>query len=203
MKYWWLCCLLAGLAIGAEESREWTDVKGRKLKGTLVAKDELNAEVLMKNGRKVKIPLKKLSEADQEYVAKADVHPDPEIEVRTSRATGDGGKYDFDIRAIEATIEKTHERPYTLVVIWLGKRTSNVGIFLSEEFKVERDHVKKKFEVTYDWKTYADNDHAKDYSGYVVGLLDESGGTPRWVTHAVSMKPYVRFLDEYLETRGN
>ncbi|MEP4078258.1 hypothetical protein [Haloferula sp.] len=194
-------CLLISLVCGAEQVREWTDIKGRKLTGTLVGKDDLNAEVLLKGGRKAKLPLKNLSKEDQAYVAEADVHPDPILEVRTSKATGDGGKYDFDIRAIEVTLEEMHERSYKVVVIWLGRDGSKTGIFLSEEAPISENVVRKKFDVTYDWKSHADNDYARDYSGYAVGLLKEAEGGGHWVAKAVSMKPYTRFLDQYLAER--
>lgn len=186
---------------GAEKSREWTDSQGRTLTGTLVGKDDLHAEVLLKNGKRAKLPLKKLSEEDQAYVADADVHPEPELEVRTSKATGDGGKYNFDIRGIDVTLENSHERPYKLVIIWLGRSGSQTGIFVAEESDISEDVVRKKFGVTYDWKTHADNDYARDYSGYVVGLLEETEGGGHWVASAVSMKPYRRFLDQYLAER--
>lgn len=186
---------------GAEKIREWTDSKGRTLTGTLMGKDGTTAEVLLKNGKRAKLPLKSLSEADQAYVAEADVHPDPEIEVRTSKATGDGGKYDFDIRGIEVTLEHIHERPYKLVIIWLGRSGSKTGIFVSEEADVSENAVRKKFGVTYDWKTYADNEFARDYSGYAVGLLEENEGGGYWVAKTASMKPYTRFLDQYLAER--
>lgn len=192
---------LLPLAHGAEKNREWTDVKGRTLMGTLVGKDDLNAEVLLKNGKRTKLKLKNLSAADQAYVADADVHPEPQLEVRTSKATGDGGKYNFDIRGIDVTLEHSHGRPYKLVIIWLGRSGSQTGIFVAEEVDINEDVVRKKFGTTYDWKTHADNDFARDYSGYVVGLLEESEGGGHWVASAVSMKPYTRFLDQYLAER--
>ena len=58
--------------IQAEEFRSWTDSTGRfKLEAKLVSLDEGKVTLVKKDGKKMMIDLKKLSQKDQEYVAES------------------------------------------------------------------------------------------------------------------------------------
>ncbi len=181
-------------ASAAESSRDWTDIKGRKITGKLVGKDGKAADILLPSGKRAKIPLENLSEADRKYVANADVHPDPEIVARTLALDGNGGGTKFDKRAVEVTLSKIHGRKYFVTIHWLGPVDNGVGIYKSETKEVSEDG-KLKFDVTYDYRTEA----GSDYKGFVVGLGQDSGFGRQWVGKAASQKPYERFLE--IETK--
>lgn len=186
--------LLLGLAISAnaaEASRDWTDVKGRKITGKLVGKDDKSAEILLKSGKRAKVPLASLSEADQEYIEAADVHPDPEITAKTLSVESNEARTKLDKRAVEVTLSKIHGRKYSVTIHWLGPLKNGVGIYKSETKEVSEDG-KLTFEVTYDYRTTA----GTDYKGYVVGLGEDGEFGRQWVGKAASQKPFERFLEE-------
>lgn len=186
-----LLLALAFTASAAETSRVWTDVKGRKVTGKLVGKDDKSAEILLPSGKRAKIPLENLSEADRKHVAAADVHPDPEITAKTLSLDGNGAGTKFDKRAVEVTLSKIHGRKYSVTIHWLGPVDNTVGIYKSETKEVSADG-KLKFEVTYDYRTKA----GTDYKGFVVGLGEDGDFGRQWVAKAASQKPFERFLEE-------
>lgn len=186
--------LLLGLAISAnaaESSRDWTDVKGRKITGKLVGKDDTSAEILLKTGKRAKVPLASLSEEDQKYIAAADVHPDPELTAKTLTVDSNEANTKYDKRGVEVTLSKIHGRKYFVTIHWLGPVKNGVGIYKSETKEVSEDG-KLKFEVTYDHRTTA----GTDYKGYVVGLGEDGEFGRQWVGKAASQKPFERFLEE-------
>jgi hypothetical protein len=186
--------LILGLAISAsaaEASRDWTDVKGRKITGKLVGKDDKSAEILLKTGKRAKVPLASLSEEDQKYIEAADVHPDPELTAKTLAVESNEANTKLDKRAVEVTLSKIHGRKYSVTIHWLGPVKNGVGIYKSEVKEVSEDG-KLKFEVTYDHRTTA----GTDYKGYVVGLGEDGEFGRQWVGKAASQKPFERFLEE-------
>ncbi|MBQ9813574.1 MAG: hypothetical protein IJM54_09720 [Thermoguttaceae bacterium] len=68
---------LGGVARAAEDDvREWTDSTGKfKVQATLVSHDEKNVSLRKTDNRVVKLPLTKLSEEDQAYIASLDEDP--------------------------------------------------------------------------------------------------------------------------------
>ncbi len=55
-------------AVSSASARTWTDVRGRTLEGTLVAADDAEVVLRLKDGRNVTIALNLLSQEDLEYV---------------------------------------------------------------------------------------------------------------------------------------
>lgn len=189
--------LFLGLAMSAnaaEASRDWTDVKGRKITGKLVGKDDKSADILLKSGKRAKVPLASLSEADQKYIEAADVHPDPQITAKTLSVESNEANTKLDKRAVEVTLSKIHGRKYSVTIHWLGPVKNGVGIYKSETKEVSEDG-KLKFEVTYDYRTTA----GTDYKGYAVGLGEDGEFGRQWVGKAASQKPFERFLEEKKE----
>lgn len=61
-------------AVRADEYRTWTDATGKhKVRAKLESADGERAILVREDGQKVKIPLEKLSKADQDYIAKQNV----------------------------------------------------------------------------------------------------------------------------------
>lgn len=58
-------------SFAAETSRVWTNLNGKQIEGTLKGKNATHADVLLNNGKRVKIEIKSLSERDQNYVSLA------------------------------------------------------------------------------------------------------------------------------------
>lgn len=64
-----LCCLLLLAAMTAvSPARTWTDRQGRKVEGKLVASDDREIVLRLKDGKNVTIPLHRLSDADLEFL---------------------------------------------------------------------------------------------------------------------------------------
>ena len=101
MKPLAIIILTASIALAAEPSRKWTDTKGRSITGTLTAKTETVATVLLPNGKKADLKLETLSEPDQEYVHKADLTPEvDDADLITTRVTGSkNGRKTVDVTA--------------------------------------------------------------------------------------------------------
>ena len=174
----------------AETSRDWTDLKGRKITGKLVGKDEQSAEILLKSGKRAKVALATLSAEDQQYIAAADVHPDPVITARTLAVESNEARTKMDKRAVEVTLGKIHGRKYFVTIHWLGPVKNTVGIYKSETKEVAADG-KLKFEVVYDHQSTA----GTDYKGFVVGLGEDGEFGRQWVGKVASQKPFERFLE--------
>lgn len=73
---------LAGLiatcpALHGQESRTWTDLKGRKLEGTFVRQDDTTVWVRRSDGKELAIVKKTLSKADLEHLEEAPVSDTP------------------------------------------------------------------------------------------------------------------------------
>lgn len=190
--------LALSVAIAAEPVRTWTDTQGRTLEGTLKGKTETSAEILLKNGNRVTLPLSKLSEADQEYVEAADVYPDPILSAATASVKSNAGNTKKDARAVKVKVQRVNGRDYKIVAIWLGDggNKGKMGVYRIEEFSVSED-TEKLVDTEYVAQTSVANSF--NYRGYAIGLLDESGEFgPRWVAKNASQKPFERFLDDWL-----
>ena len=185
-----LALALVLVSSAAESSRDWTDAKGRKITGKLVGKDGTSAEILLKSGKRAKVPLASLSEADQKYIAAADVHPDPALVTKTLAVESDEAGTKYDKRVVEVTLSSIHGRKYFVTIHWLGPLKNGVGIYKSETKEVSADG-KFNFEVTYDHHTTV----GTDYKGYVVGLGEDGGFGRQWVCKSASQKPFERFLE--------
>jgi hypothetical protein len=189
----WIFLLITSLVLAspaAESARDWTDLKGRKVTGKLVGKDEKSAEILLKSGKRAKVALETLSEEDLKYIAAADVHPDPVITARTLAVESNEARTKMDKRAVEVTLEKVHGRKYFVTIHWLGPVKTTVGIYKSETKEVSADG-KLMFEVTYDHRTTA----GTDYKGFVVGLGEDGEFGRQWISKSASQKPFERFLE--------
>lgn len=198
MKFLPLILLSVSIAFAAEPVRTWTDTQGRTLEGTLKGKTETSAEILLKNGNRVTLPLSKLSKDDQEYIEAADVHPDPVLSAVTAAVKSNAANTKRDARAVKVKVEKVHGRAYKVVTIWLGDggNKGKMGVYKVQEFSVSEDTEKL---VNTEYVAQSGVANSFNYRGYAIGLLDESGEFgPRWVGKNASQKPFERFLDDWL-----
>lgn len=86
----WLNLLLAS-AVQAEEYRTWTDSTGKhKLRAKLESVEDGKAILECDNGKKKKIPLDKLCQADRDFIAKQNL--DSPFEDSDDESTGTAGK---------------------------------------------------------------------------------------------------------------
>ena len=190
MKPTLLLLALASFAFSAEPSREWTDTKGRKLTGSLVDKSDTEAEVSLKTGKRVKLKLADLSEADREYVAAADVLPDAEMVARTVKVDSNEAGTKNDKRAVEVIVSKVRGREYSLEIVWLGPNGNTVGVYKRASKDITEDG-KILFEVE-----YKGGAQGGDYKGYAVALREDGEFGERIIAKASSQKPFERFLEE-------
>ena len=56
------------LSTSLAETREWTSTKGTKIKAELVSQTETHVTLKKSNGKKLEVPIKSLTEADQQYI---------------------------------------------------------------------------------------------------------------------------------------
>ncbi len=189
--------VLASLVVclsAAEESRTWTNDKGQKIVGTLMAKDDTTADIMLKTGKRTPVKIATLVKADQDYIAKAEVHPDPLMMARTVAHDNDTAKTKDDARSVEVDLSRIHGRKYEVTIHWLGPMGNKVGIYKSETRKVDADG-KFTLSVVYDGRK-SRKGIGHEYKGYVVGLWGDAGFADGWVSKSASQKPFERFLDE-------
>lgn len=190
MKRLALFLALALPVFAAEQSRTWTDTKGRKMEGILKDKNDKEAVLVLKTGKRVTLKLADLSADDQKYVEAASVLPDPELTTKTVKIDSNEKGTKADARGVEITLKKMRDRKYTVIFQWLGPKGSTVGIYKSERRELSEDGS-TIFKCTY--KSENKDGVGADYKGYVVGIKDADGN---WVAKDASQKPFERFLDE-------
>ena len=83
----------ASLAASAEESRTWTDVKGRKLEGSFLRQDESTVWVKRGDGKEIAIPKKTLSVDDLKHLQTAVPAPDASPGPATGGAATASGRF--------------------------------------------------------------------------------------------------------------
>ncbi len=190
-----LILTLCSIAYAAEESRTWTDTNGRTLKARLVAKDSINAEVTLATGKRVKLPLSKLSEGDKSYVEKADVNPEPSMLVKTAAVKSNAAGTKKDERKIVVTITDADERALTIRVVWLGDNgdKGKYGVFFEDKRDVSGND-NYEFSAIYSPNSGTKND--RNYKGYAVQLLDGE----KVIATQASQKPFERFLTDKNDT---
>ncbi len=186
-----LILALFSIAYAAEESRTWTDTNGRTLKARLVAKDSINAEVTLANGKRVKLPLSKLSEGDKDYVEKADVNPEPSMLVKTASVKSNAAGTKKDERKIVVTITDAGDRALTIRVVWLGDNgdKGKYGVFF-EDKREGGGNGNYEFSALYSPASGSKNN--RNYKGYAVQLLDGE----KMIAVQASQKPFERFLTD-------
>ena len=187
MKPLILLLAIASAALAEEKPRVWTNTEGKTITGTLKAKDAVNAEVMLANTSRVKLPLVKLSKADQDYVAAADVHPDVAMTAKTVSVQSNEKSSQNDKRAVEVTVTNSDGRPYSVVIKWLGPDGSSVGVYKSETKQVSADGA-----ITFNVEYKHDKKSGDDYKGYAVALMLD--GKP--VLKRASQTVFERFLPE-------
>lgn len=168
----------------AEKSRTWTNVSGRTITGTLIAKDERAADILLPNGKRAKVSLKQLSKEDQNYVEAADVHPDVKMLATTRKIDSNANGTKKDARAIDVTLSEVHGRPYSVEVLWLGDTgdKNNYGIY-KRQVQQTVDDGPLRFEVVYEYY--------ENYRGWVAFVRDSNGVI---IVKQASQKPFERFI---------
>lgn len=121
----------------ALEARDWTDVKGRKLKGAkIITHDEIEVTFELKGGRKYKMPLVRLSQVDRAYIAEMtpgdyEDQNDPQESEKTKEAAADDEKLNWDDEWPERI---SLEEPPTIAVVTEDKE--------NEKFVYESDHYR-------------------------------------------------------------
>jgi hypothetical protein len=185
-----LLLLTLAVATAAEPSRTWTDTKGRTLEGTLLEKTDTTASLLLKNGNRTVMKLADLSQADRDYVAKAEVFPNVEMVAKTVAVDSNAANTKNDARKVEVVVTKMHGRSYEATIRWLGPAGNKVGIYKSETRQVPADG-KLAFAIAY---KSTRKGVRPDYRGYVVGVRET--GNAVWSAKSASQKPFEKFLDQ-------
>jgi len=177
---------------GEQPVRIWTDTSGRTIKARLMAKDEHNAEVMLANGKRVKLPLVKLSPDDKKYVEESDVNPEPEIVVKTAIVKSNEAGTQRDERKIIVTVSDADGRDLRVRVVWIGDDgdKAKYGKYF-EEIKTVTTSGEYPFTAIYQRNGSKLNDD--NYKGYAVQLL---GKDDKIIDVEASQKPYERFLSE-------
>ena len=170
----------------AEQSRTWTDIKGRSITGQLVAKTSDSAGIILASGRRADLKLETLSEPDREYVAGTDVAPVPKMLAKTV-ASKSGGR---DERRVSVSVSESNGRALKLRLVWIGDSgdKNNYGVAKTDLADVAADGA-----VEFDFKFGGSSVYAKNYKGYAVELTDKDGVS---VARQGSIQPLVRFLDK-------
>jgi len=177
------------LSIAAETSRNWMDVKGRVIKGQLVAKTTDTATLMLASGKRVPVKLETLSKDDQDYVAKADLKPVPRMLAKTVAVKSNEAGTKADERKVTVDVSDVHDRPLKVRIVWIGDSggKNDYGVAKADEADVASD---RSVEFAFKFGTGAK--FSRNYKGYAVELLDEDGAS---ISQQGSIQPLVRFLD--------
>lgn len=181
-----LLLALLSTANAAEPSRTWTDSKGRTMEGVLKSKTETSASILLKSGKRADVKIADLSQADQDYIAKAEVFPQVELKAQTVKVDSNEANTKIDRRAVEVTLSEVHGRKFELAIIWLGPDGNTVGMHKAQRESITQDG-KTTFKVE-----YKRGGTGSDYKGYTVALFD--GDTIAAISS--SQEPFKRFWEE-------
>jgi len=170
--------LIASACCHAQEApHEWTDVKGRKLTGVLVAKDRKTAEIMLSPGKHVKLNLATLSKADQDYVEDTVVYPPPEVRVSKAMTT-DKTQYSIDV-----SVAEINNRSITVEVVWI-----EMGDEKNEPVPGHRESIR----TTVDRSFHFEAKMKRKYLGFEVVLRSPEGEI---VARQASARAYERFVD--------
>jgi len=160
-----------------EAPREWTDVKGRKLTGVLVAKDRKTAEIMLSPGKHVKLNIATLSKEDQRYVDDTVVYPPPEVQVSKAK-TLDKTQYSIDV-----TVSEINNRSITVEVVWI-----EMGEEKNEPAAGHRESIRTTVDRTFHFEAKM----KRKYLGFEVVLRSAEGEI---VARQASARAYERFVD--------
>jgi hypothetical protein len=173
-----LIFLILSIPLFAAESRIWTDTQGRTLTGTLKSKTPTEAEILLGNGKAVKLPLAKLSPDDRSYVEKTECGPVPEMKVKSSAFKNDP-KSDHVSRTVTVSLSNI-TKPVTVKMLWIT--SSGVSPSKKKEATGDGDIA---FENV--WLT------SNTYKGWAAVMIDGDG---KELARQASMKPFEKHIDE-------
>lgn len=173
-----LSLVASAICLAQEEGPQtWTDLKGRTLTGTLVAKNRKTVDIKLSPGKSVTFDIAKLSKDDQRYVEDAVVHPTPEVQVSKVKA-GEKALY-----SIEVTVTQIYNRTVTIEVVWI------------EEGEDKRDAAhghRETRRTTVDGTFHFETTMKRKYLGFEVVLRNVTGEI---VARQASSRMYERFVD--------
>ena len=184
--------LLASLVClnAAEQSRTWTDIKGRSITGQLVAKTSDSAGIILASGKRADLKLETLSEPDREYVAAADVAPVARMLAKTVASKSNANGTGRDERQVSVSVSETNGRALKLRLVWIGDTgdKNNYGVAKTDLVDVTADGA-----VEFNFRFGTTAVYSKNYKGYAVELTDKDGVA---VARQGSIQPLTRFLDK-------
>ena len=194
-----LCLFVLVPVCGAEEApRRWTNPDGKTLTATLKGKTSTTCDLLLQSGNKITLGISSLSEADRNYVAQADVAPDPVMRVQLQSEKAPmyelkhikekGGKTRTEKvktrdeeRSIAVSVSGTDNRHHVIHVIWLEH---GPHVCYQEKKEVRQDGI---YTFTHSFSSPC--------AGYAVGLRETNGkNANRWNARFGTDSSLVRFL---------
>lgn len=180
-----LLLALAGLSLADEVSRTWTNAEGKTVTGILKSKSATTVDVLLSGGKPVTLEIAKLSKADQDYIAAAQVFPQLKMVARTAKAKSNEAGSQMDSRAVEVELSNVSGRNLMITLKWLGPEGSTVGVYKTQTKYSNVDGI-VPFDVV-----YRGGGVGSDYKGYAV-VVEYAG---QILAKYASQKPFERFLE--------
>ena len=180
-----LLLALAGMSFAEETSRTWTNSEGKTVTGILKSKSSTTAEVLLSGGKSATLEIAKLSKADQDYIAAAQVFPQLKMVARTAKAKSNEAGSQMDNRAVEVELSNVSGRNLMITLKWLGPEGSTVGVYKTQTKYSSVDGI-----VSFD-VVYRGSGVGSDYKGYAV-VVEYAG---QILAKSASQKPFERFLE--------
>lgn len=185
MKTAILLLALAGMSFADEASRTWTNSEGKTVSGILKRKSSTTVDVLLSGGKSATLEITKLSKADQDYIAAAQVFPQLKMVARTAMAKSNEAGSQMDSRAVEVELSNVSGRNLMITLKWLGPDGSTVGVYKSQTKYSSVDGI-----VSFD-VVYRGGGVGGDYKGYAV-IVEYAG---QILAKSASQKPFERFLE--------
>lgn len=130
------------------KAREWQNTAGKKMKATMIAKDEDSVTVRMSNSKTYTLQMDQLSEADQEYVRSTYVPIKVRLNVKTTKQSSvrsaRGSTRSINVRASGA-------KGCKLTLYWIGQNSDEdeYGVFEKITEEIENDDYVSDFSVVF------------------------------------------------------
>jgi len=191
---------------GWTEYRIWTGVNGSSIEAEFVKQVPGSIYLKMRDGKTKKIPIKKLSEADQKYIEqhqppklKLFVHPNLD---RTNQAKRRRRQIQKESFSFEIRIEKTSSIPYTLPLTGelfvIGQIDSEDSFVIlqnqSISFSFKGKEREKKFEAERVDLNRTNKGRKPEYYGYIVVIRDELGSVVAVKTNRAIFEKNITFF---------
>lgn len=183
-----LACLAVSTPGLAQESREWTNTKGKSVTGTMVEKGDGWVKVEIKS-KVHKIKLETLSKEDQEYVRNTRIRK--EFACKVKEASRKASNIDFNIRTVTLQLEGVADLGEVYCqLVWISSLRTGGGPSIKAVVEAYYD---RDGEYSHEAMFSNNAKVGESYRGYAYRFLDERGNK---LAESGNPSSFVKYLDK-------